>query len=71
MSKQGQGNIFTTVALNWTLAEFAADGGLSKFTERMAIALDVPAWRIKPAAVYEGSVIIEFFVLPDIYAKDP
>ena len=56
------------MALNWTLAEFHADGGLRKFTERVANTLDVPAWRIKPITVYEGSVIIEFYVLPDIYA---
>ena len=68
MTKQGQGNIFTTVALNWTMKEFEADGGLKKFTERVASTLEVPAWRIKPVNVYEGSVIIEFLVLPDIYA---
>ena len=50
------------------MKEFEADGGLKKFTERIASTLDVPAWRIKPIDVYEGSVIIEFLVLPDIYA---
>ena len=57
--------------LNWTLEEFYADGGMTKFTERVATALNVPAWRIKTVAVYEGSVIVDFFLLPDPDARDP
>ena len=37
----------------------------------MAATLGVPAWRIKTVAVYEGSVVIEFFLLSDIEALDP
>jgi len=37
----------------------------------VAAALGVPAWRIKTVAVYEGSVIIDWFLLPDPDAEDP
>ena len=57
--------------LSWTLEEFYADGGTTTFTDRVAATLGVPAWRIKTVAVYEGSVIIDFFLLPDPDAEDP
>lgn len=55
-------SIMIAVRLNWTLAEFYADGGVTTFTDRMAAVLGVHASQIKTVAVYEGSVIIEFAV---------
>ena len=52
----------TKVRLEWTLAEFYADGGVTRFVDRMAAALDINANRIKTVAVYEGSVIVDFEV---------
>lgn len=54
--------IMTKVRLEWTLAEFYADGGVTRFVDRMAASLGISAHRIKTVAVYEGSVIIEFEV---------
>ena len=63
--------IFSSVRLSWTLEEFYADGGTTTFTDRVAATLGVPAWRIKTVAVYEGSVVIDWFLLPDPDAEDP
>ena len=63
--------IRTSVRLSWTLEEFYADGGTTTFTDRVAATLGVPAWRVKTVAVYEGSVIVEFFLLSDAEALDP
>jgi len=52
----------TKVRLEWTLADFYADGGVTRFVDRMAASLGISAHRIKTVAVYEGSVIIEFEV---------
>lgn len=53
----------TKVRLEWTLEEFYADGGVTRFVDRMAAALDISANRIKTVAVYEGSVIVDFEVI--------
>ena len=50
------------VRLDWTLEEFYSDGGVTKFTDRMAAVLGIHASLIKTVAVYEGSVIVEFLV---------
>lgn len=63
--------IRTTVRLNWTLDEFYADGGTTTFTDRVAASLGIPSWRIKTVAVYEGSVIVDFFILPDVDIPNP
>ena len=63
--------IRTTVRLNWSLDEFYADGGTTTFTDRVAASLGIPAWRIKTVAVYEGSVIVDFFLLPDSSFENP
>ena len=54
--------IMTKVRLEWTLEDFYADGGVTRFVDRMAAALNIDAHRIKTVAVYEGSVIVEFEV---------
>lgn len=63
--------IKTSVRLSWTLDEFYAEGGTTTFTDRVAAALGIPVYRIKTVAVYEGSVIVDFFILPDENAEDP
>lgn len=63
--------IRTTVRLNWTLEEFYADGGTTTFTDRVAAALGIPAWRVKTVAVYEGSVIVLFDIISDVSLEEP
>lgn len=60
----------TKVRLEWTLAEFYADGGVTRFVDRMAASLGISAHRIKTVAVYEGSVIIDFAIEADEEAED-
>jgi len=62
--------IKTSVRLSWTLEEFYAEGGTTTFTDRVAASLGIPAWRVKTVAVYEGSVIVDFFILPDESEED-
>lgn len=50
--------IQSSVRIEWTLDEFYADGGTSRFTDRLASVLGIPASRIRVLQVYEGSVII-------------
>lgn len=64
-------SIMVSVRLDWTLEEFYADGGVETFTDRMAAVLGVHASQIKTVAVYQGSVIIEFFVQTEPEDEDP
>ena len=57
--------IMTKVRMNWTLAEFYADGGTTRFVDRMAASLGIPSYRIKTLAVYSGSVVVDFVVEAD------
>jgi hypothetical protein len=54
--------IMTSVRLEWTLAEFYADQGVTRFSDRVAAALGIHRSTIHVVAVYEGSVIIDFFI---------
>lgn len=62
--------IMTKVRLEWTLAEFYADGGVTRFVDRMAASLGISANRIKTVAVYEGSVIIDYEIMADSSLED-
>ena len=53
-------SIRTAVRLQWTMNEFYADGGTTKFVDRLAASLGIHASTIKVVAVYTGSVIVEF-----------
>lgn len=46
--------------MNWTLSAFYADGGTTKFVDRMCAALGIPASNMKVVSVYTGSVIVDF-----------
>lgn len=58
-------SIMTKVRMNWSLAEFYADGGTTRFVDRMAASLGIPANRIKTVAIYEGSVVVDFVIEAD------
>ena len=54
-------SIMSRIRLDWTMDEFYADGGSTKFVDRLSGALGIHAADVKIAAVYEGSVIVELF----------
>jgi hypothetical protein len=56
--------IMSTVRLDWTTDEFFADGGTTEFIDRLAGSLGIHASEIKVAAVWEGSVYVEFIITP-------
>lgn len=51
-------SIQANVRLNWTMSEFFADGGTTKFVDRIAASLGIKAANIKVVSVYMGSVIV-------------
>lgn len=51
------------IRLEWTLNAFYADGGIGRFTDRMAAVLGIHRADLKVVQVYEGSVVVEFQVL--------
>lgn len=58
-------SIQANVRLNWTMKEFYADGGTTKFVDRIAASLGIKAANIKVVSVYMGSVIVDFAVIED------
>lgn len=50
------------VRLEWSLAEFYAQGGVTRFVDRLAGSIGIHRSRIKVVHVYEGSVILDFFI---------
>lgn len=51
--------------MEWTLEAFFADGGTTKFVDRLAGALGIHASTIKVVSVYEGSVVINYVINVD------
>ena len=52
------------VRIDWTMSEFFAADGPSKFINRIASVLNIAPSRIKVAGIREGSVIVDFTVEP-------
>lgn len=50
------------VRLEWTFSDFFADGGTTKFVDRLAASLGIHGSEIKIVSVYEGSLIIDYFI---------
>ena len=63
--------IKTKLRMEWTLQEFYAEGGTIRFAERVASALGIEPSRIKTVNVYEGSVIVDFFIEAIINEPEP
>jgi len=57
--------VLTNVRMEWTVAEFYADGGTDKFADRVAAALGIHKSRVKVVAVYEGSVKVQYLVMAE------
>jgi len=58
------------VRLEWTFDEFYAAGGTTTFADRITAALGIHSSRVKVASVYEGSVVVDFYVEADEEAED-
>ena len=57
--------IMTRVRMEWSLDEFYANGGVTRFVDRMAASLGISAHRIKTVAVYEGSTVVDTQIVPE------
>jgi len=62
ISVEPKDSLMASVRLDWSLADFYASGGVTRFADRVAAVLGVDSSQIKTVAVYQGSVIIDFFV---------
>lgn len=63
-------SIHAKVRMEWTLAEFYADGGVTRFVDRLAGVLGIHRSRIKTVACYEGSVIVDFFITSELQSEE-
>lgn len=57
--------IQTMVRMEWTMKEFFASGGTTKFVDRVAGSLGIHASTIKVVSVYDGSVVLNYDILAD------
>ena len=48
--------------MDWTMNEFFAEGGTTRFVDRLASSLGIDAFRIKVVSIYEGSVVVDFAI---------
>ena len=59
------------VRLDFTFDQFFAEGGVTTFIDNMAAVLGIHKANLKVVSVYEGSVIIDFTVIEDLFASIP
>jgi len=55
--------IMLGIRMEFTMEEFFANGGIVSFVDRMAATLGIHKADIKVVDVYEGSTIVDFFVM--------
>jgi hypothetical protein len=55
------------VRMEWTMAEFFADGGTTSFVDRLTSSLGIHASQVKVVSVYEGSLVVNY----ELEADDP
>jgi len=59
------------VRMEWTMDEFFNNGGTTKFIDRVAGSLGIHASTIKIVSVYEGSVVLNYDIVPDENEANP
>lgn len=59
------------VRLDFTFDTFFEQGGVTTFIDNMAAVLGVHKADIKVVSVYEGSVIVDFEVIENLFAEIP
>jgi DNA segregation ATPase FtsK/SpoIIIE-like protein len=50
--------------MEWSFSDFFAEGGTTTFIDRLAVSLGIHASEIKVVSVYEGSLIINYELVP-------
>lgn len=63
--------IMLGVRLEFTMAQFFANGGVTTFVDRMAASLGIHAADLKVVSVYEGSTIIDFQIISNLVDEIP
>jgi len=58
-----QRRIACSVRMKWTMTEFFASGGTTKFVDRLASSLGIFASQIKIVSLFEGSLVIDYDIL--------
>ena len=58
------------VRMDWSMEEYFADGGTTRFVDRLATSLGIDVFRIKVVAIYEGSVVVDFQIDEEEEEKD-
>ena len=51
--------------MEWTFAEFFADGGTTTFVDRLTSSLGIHASQVKIVSVYEGSLVVNYEIEPE------
>jgi hypothetical protein len=59
------------VRMEWTMDEFFNNGGTTKFVDRVAGSLGIHASTIKIVSVYEGSVVLNYDIIPPDDEPEP
>ena len=59
---QPKDSIQAKVRMDWSMSEFFAEGGTTRFVDRLATSLGVASHRIKVVSIYEGSVVVDFAI---------
>jgi hypothetical protein len=49
--------------LEWSLSDFYSNGGSTKLVDRISASLGIHASEIKIVAVYEGSLVINYWII--------
>ena len=57
--------IQSLVRMEWTMEAFFADGGTTKFVDRLTASLGIHASNVKVVSVYEGSLIVNYEISVD------
>jgi len=55
-------SIQAKVRMDWTMDEFFADGGTTRFVDRLASSLGIDSFRVKVVSIYSGSVVVDFAI---------
>ena len=59
------------VRMEWTMKDFFAAGGTTKFVDRLAASLGIHFSSIKIVSVYEGSVVIDYDIVEEPINNQP
>lgn len=62
-------NVQISAKLQTTVSEFYANGGVTKFVDRMCAYLNITTDRLKVVGVFAGSVVIDSYVIDSISAS--